>query len=124
MLDISSTFDTLDHHSIVSRLHLFGVRDIALSWFTSYLYVDYSNIVHIYNYFSSPMKYGVPQGSPLSLTFLYPYLYLYPIPFIISKYPNIYGLLWIILSLMPQNYIFETFSISYLSRKLLLSLSY
>ena len=36
-LDIPSAFDTLDHHILLSRLHQLGVRELALSWFTSYL---------------------------------------------------------------------------------------
>ena len=89
MLDISSAFDTLDHTILLSRLHLLGVRDLAISWFTSYL-SDSSSSVKIYNSFSSPspMKYGVPQGSVLGPSLFS--IYLYPLPSIISKYPNIY----------------------------------
>ena len=91
MLDISSAFDTLNHKILLSRLHLLGVRDLALSWFTSYL-SDRSSSVKIYNYFASPspMKsiYGVPHGSVLGPSLLS--IYLYPLPSIISKYPNIY----------------------------------
>ena len=89
ILDISSAFDTLDHKILLSRIHLLVVRDLALSWFTSYL-SDRSSSVHIYNSFSSPspMKYGVPQGSELCPSLFS--IYLYPLPSIISKYPNIY----------------------------------
>ena len=89
ILDISSAFDTLDHKIILSRLHLLGVRYIALSWFTSYL-SDRSSSVKIYNSFStpSPMKYGVPQGSVLGPSLFS--IYLYPRPSIISKYPIYY----------------------------------
>ena len=66
MLDISSAFDKLDYQILLSRQHLLRVRDLALSWFTSYL-SDRSSSVNIYNSFSSPsMNYGVPQGSVLS----------------------------------------------------------
>ena len=66
MLDQSRAFNTLYHQILLSRLHLLGVRDLVLSWFTSYL-SDRSISVKMYNYFSSPslMKYGVPQGSVL-----------------------------------------------------------
>ena len=87
MLDIYSAFDTLGHNILLSRLYLLRVRDIALSWFTSYIS---SSSVNIYNSFSSPypMKYGVPQGSVLGPSLFS--IYLYPLPSIISKYPNIY----------------------------------
>ena len=47
MLDISSAFDTLDHTILLSRLHLLGVRDLALSWFTSYLSDRSSSVKNI-----------------------------------------------------------------------------
>ena len=51
---------------------------------------DRSNSVNIYHSLSSPshMKYGVPQGSVLGLSMFS--IYLYQLPSIISKYPNIY----------------------------------
>ena len=91
MVDISSAFDTLDHRMLLFCLHQLGVRDLALSWFTSYLY-NRNSSVKIYNSFSSPsreiMKYGVPQGSVLGPSLVY--IYVYTLPSIISKYPNIY----------------------------------
>ena len=89
MLDISIYFDTVDHIILLSRLHLLGVRDLALSWFASYL-SDRSSSVKIYDYFSSPspMKYSVPHGSEHGPSLFF--IYLYPLPSIISKYPNIY----------------------------------
>ena len=89
MLDISSAFDMLDNKILLSRLYLPGVRDLVLSWFTSYL-SDRSNSVKIYNSLSShsPMKYGVPQLSVLGPSLFS--IYLYQLPSIISKYPNIY----------------------------------
>ena len=94
MLSTSNTghiqfFDMLDHHIILSRLHLLGVRDLTLSWCTSYL-SDRSSSVQIYNLFFSlyPMKYDVPQVSVLGPSIFS--IYLYPLPSIISKYPNIY----------------------------------
>ena len=81
--------DTLDHKILLSRLHLLGVRDLTLSWFTSYLF-DRSSSVQIYNYLSSPspMKYGIPLGWVLVPSLLS--IYLYPKPSMISKYQNIY----------------------------------
>ena len=76
MLDISSAFDTLDHKILLSRLHLLGVRDLAIYWFSSYL-SDRSSSVKIYNSFSypSPMKYGVPQESVLGPSLFSIYVY-------------------------------------------------
>ena len=56
---------------------------------------DRSSSINIYNYLSShsPMKYGVPQESILLGPSLFS-IYLYPLPSIISKYPNIYFLLY------------------------------
>ena len=64
-------------------LYLLGVRYLVLSWFTSYLSYR-SSSVKIYNYFSSPssMKYGVPQRSVLGPSLFY--IYLYPLPSLIS----------------------------------------
>ena len=94
MMDISSALDTLDHQMLLSRLHLLGVIYLALLWFTSDL-SDRSSSVKIYNSFSSlcHMKYGVPQGSVLGLSLFS--IYLYPLPSIISKYPNIYYHLYV-----------------------------
>ena len=95
MLDISSTFDTLDHQILLSRLHLLGVRDLSSSC-VLHIYLTVV-AVNIYNSFSSPspMKYGVPQGSVLGHSHFY--IYLYPLPSIIYKYPNIYYQLYMFL---------------------------
>ena len=37
LLDLSSAFDTLDHYILIRRLENIGIKDYALSWFTSYL---------------------------------------------------------------------------------------
>ena len=74
---------------LLSRLHPLRIRYIAISWFISLIY-DHSSSNNIYNYLfpTSPVKYGVPRGSVLIPSFLS--VYLYPLPSIISKYPNIY----------------------------------
>ena len=68
---------------------------------TSYL-SDRSIHVKIYNSLSSPspMKYDVPQGSLIGLSLFS--IYVYPLLSIISKYPNIYYHLYMI---MTYNYI-------------------
>ena len=64
-LDLSKAFDTLDHN-ILRKLHHYGIRGIALDWFSSYLtdrnmYVDYKGITSK----EHNIIYGVPQGSVL-----------------------------------------------------------
>ena len=67
LLDLSSAFDTIDHTILLKRLHhTFGISDVALSWFTSYL-SDRKQTVLINNTHSKPtlLTCGVPQGSVL-----------------------------------------------------------
>jgi len=66
-LDLSSAFDTVDHHILLSRLELtFGVKSSALQWFRSYL-SDRTQVVRVAGCCSSTSKLccGVPQGSIL-----------------------------------------------------------
>ena len=67
LLYLSAAFDTIDHATLLERLHgHFGISGTVLQWFKSYI----SNIqqrVHIYGSLSCPhyLPFGVPQGSVL-----------------------------------------------------------
>ena len=66
LIDLSKAFDTLNHCILLKKLEFFGVRDITLDWFHSYL-TDRHQFVS-YNFASSSKKVintGVPQGSIL-----------------------------------------------------------
>ena len=67
LLDLSATFKTIDHLTLISRLSSwYGISGTALDWFTSYL-SDQCQQVKIQDYVSDPVyiAFGVPQGSVL-----------------------------------------------------------
>ena len=65
-LDLSKTFDTIDHTILINKRKHYGIKNNELEWFKSYLlhrqqYVEFSSI-------KSPLETittGVPQGSIL-----------------------------------------------------------
>ncbi len=67
LLDLNAAFDTVDHLVLITRLEtVFGVSDIALNWFRSYL-SDCKQFVSMGGFRSKigVVQSGVPQGSIL-----------------------------------------------------------
>jgi len=67
LLDLSASFDTIDHDTLFHQLHhRLGLSDTALQWFKSYL-SGRTQSVCIENASSkpTPLRFGVPQGSVL-----------------------------------------------------------
>ena len=65
-LDLKKAFDTVDHMILLKKLEMYGIRNIALEWFCSYLHLR-TQVCRINNTTSTIKKItcGVPQGSNL-----------------------------------------------------------
>jgi retron-type reverse transcriptase len=86
LLDLSAAFDTVDHSTMISRLHhSFGVSGDVLRWFKSYL-KDRYQVVSIHGTVSSSrtLDYGVPQGSVLGPELFKDYIT--PLPDLINSF--------------------------------------
>ena len=86
LLDLSAAFDTIDHLTLINRLSSwYGISDIALDWFTSYL-SDQCQQVKIQDHISAAVYiyFGVPQGSVLGPVLVT--LYTAPLSQIIARH--------------------------------------
>ena len=85
MLDVSLSFDTIDHSILVHHLHTdFGFTDTVLQWSSSYL-TDSTHYISLSNHCSAfaPVHSGVPRGSvlgPINFT-----MYIKPLPAITNS---------------------------------------
>ena len=89
LLDLSATFDTVDHSVLLDCLSTwFCFRGTMLKWFTFYL-CNRNQSVKVGNDVSDPseLRYGVPQGSVLGPIFFS--LYTTPLSLVICTYNNI-----------------------------------
>ena len=65
-LDFSKAFDCLNHHLLIEDLRKYGVPELTLNWFCSYL-ADRKLQVRVGHHLSVPFTAtsGIPQGSHL-----------------------------------------------------------
>ena len=89
LLDLSTTFNTIDHTILLDRLNVYyGISELALGWFKSYL-SGWTRLIKVGSILSHPaaLQYGIPQGSVLgSILFS---LYPNPISSIIHSHSSI-----------------------------------
>ena len=102
-IDLKKAYDTVNHKILLAKLKSYGVRGIALDWFTSYLENRFQ-CVRVGNSESEyePSTIGVPQGSVLGgLLFL---IYINDLPNVSDKLFTVLYADDTCMSLSNQNY--------------------
>ena len=71
-IDLQKAFDTVNHSILLQKLEHYGIRGVALDWFTSYL-SGRKQYVSVNGHTSAKLEItcGVPQGSVLGLFFVF-----------------------------------------------------
>ena len=65
-VDLEKAFDTVNHSILIAKLKHYGLSDLSLSWFTSYLNNRFQQVsLNGQTSDSNPVTCGVPQGSIL-----------------------------------------------------------
>ena len=67
LLDLSAPFDSVDHHTLLKRLHTsYGLGRQVINWFASYLCGRVQHVsISATSSTPSVVLYGIPQGSVL-----------------------------------------------------------
>ena len=65
-LDLSKAFDSFDHKILLDKLHHYGIRGLAHTWFHNYFAERTQQVKIEYQLFSKKsINFGFPQGSIL-----------------------------------------------------------
>ena len=72
LIDLQKVSNTINHETLLGKLHAIRFSEKTVAWFKSYL-SDRAFKVNINNHFSdlSKINYGVPQGSILGPLLLF-----------------------------------------------------